>query len=183
MKHKRVEDTLQAIQPSRLRSLGGGNCRRFRRWDSHRSGVLSSNKLLISRVAQPAKIAHSALRMYTVMYKEALATSLPGSITSELLQRRSLQILAKMLEGRRARNQQDVGRALRSCGRVAAGHADAGCAGMAAAIVYRYQYTWDASRTGGIAAGGRVRCPTKGSVPSHRRSRPWGRRREEWGAG
>jgi len=73
MKHKRVEDTLQAIQPSRLRSLGGGNCGRFRRWDSHRSGVLSSNKLLISRVARSAKIAHSALRMYTVMYTEALA--------------------------------------------------------------------------------------------------------------
>ncbi len=40
------------------------------RWDSHRSGVLSSNKLLISRVARFAKIAHSALRMYTVMYTE-----------------------------------------------------------------------------------------------------------------
>jgi hypothetical protein len=50
--------------PERREGYWGG------RWDSHRSGVLSSNKLLISRVARFAKIAHSALRMYTVMYTE-----------------------------------------------------------------------------------------------------------------
>ena len=60
-----VKNTRTACNPMNSKVVVWGG-----RWDSNRSGVLSSSKLLISRVAQFAKIAHSALRVYTVMYTE-----------------------------------------------------------------------------------------------------------------